>query len=285
MSYLILPKVLFILGTMVTKRHLKELRELGKKKLREEQGHFLVEGVRIVEEAAESDFVILEVLHTEAFARDASGRRLLQKLKRKNPVFNAITEREMEIISDTVTAQGIAAVVTVRRFAFESLLQPRKHSLLVGFDGVSDPGNLGSMIRTCDWFGVDGIVVGRDSVDLYNSKVLRSTMGAFFHLPIVTDVNLPAAVNQIRNAGYTIYVADAGGETHAEDVQYADRAFLILGNEAHGVSSSLSRAADMRVAIRRYGLAESLNVGVACGVLLAVVRTTQVADRRNIVHP
>ncbi len=282
---LILAPRLVMFGAMVTKRHLRDLQDLRKKKSREEQGRFLIEGLRMIEEAAESDFELQEVLFTEAFAGSEPGRSMLEKLRRKGPVLNVITGRDIEAISDTVTAQGIVAVVTARGFDVESMLQPGKRSLLVGLDAVADPGNLGSMIRTCDWFGVNGMVIGQDSVELYNPKVLRSTMGGIFHLPIVENVNLPTVIGRMKNSGYTVYVADVSGEVYAEDARYADRAFIILGNEARGAAPSLKHSADVRVAIRRHGLAESLNVGVACGVLLSALRMVSAAGGRNVVHP
>jgi TrmH family RNA methyltransferase len=282
---LILALRLVMFGAMVTKRHLKLLKDLGIKKSREEQGRFLIEGLRMIEEAAESDFELQEVLFTESFAGSDPGRSVLEKLRRKGPVLTVITGRDIKAISDTVTAQGIVAVVSARRFDFEAMVQPGKRSLLVGFDAVADPGNLGSMIRTCDWFGVNGMVIGQDSVELYNPKVLRSTMGGIFHLPIVENVNLPTVIGRLKSSGYTVYVADASGEVYAEDVRYADRAFIILGNEARGAAPSLKHSADVRVAIRRYGLSESLNVGVACGVLLSVLRMASAAGGRYVVHP
>ena len=270
---------------MITKRHLKELKDLGNKKSRGEQGMFLVEGLRMVEEAAESDFEIPEILFTQTFAESPPGHAVLQKLHRKNPVLRTLNEREIEAISDTVTAQGIVAVVSVRKASLEAMIQPGRRSLLVGLDGVADPGNLGSMIRTCDWFGIDGLVIGQGSVELYNPKVLRATMGGIFHLPIAENVDLLSFGDRLKKSGYTIYVSDAAGEAYVEDAQYADRAFVIMGNEAHGVSPSLKHAADMRIAIRRYGLAESLNVGIACGVLLSAMRVSSTARGRNVVHP
>ncbi|RPH37246.1 RNA methyltransferase, partial [bacterium] len=272
-------------AAMVTKRHLKEIRDLGKKKSREEMGRFLIEGVRMLEEASESDFEIQEVLFTEAFADSAPGQQVLDKLRRRTGALNTVTEQDIGAISDTVTAQGIVAVVTARSYDLELVLQPGRRSLLVGLDAVSDPGNLGSMIRTCDWFGVNGIIIGQDSVELYNPKVVRSTMGGVFHLPIVENVNLLSIVDRLKSSGYSVYVADAAGEVHAEDARFADRAFVIMGNEARGVSASLKHSADVRVAIRRYGLAESLNVGVACGVLLSILRMATTVGERKVDNP
>ena len=270
---------------MITRSHLKELRELGRKKSREEQGRFLIEGARMAEEAAASEYEIPEVLFTEAFAETPSGRAVLKQLHRKKPALTAITERDLGSISDTVTAQGIVAVVSARSVSLEALVKASRRSVLVGLDAVSDPGNLGSIIRTCDWFGIDGLVVGQGSVELYNPKVLRSTMGSIFHLAIVENVDLLSFTGRLKTSGYGVYVADGSGEVYAEETRYAERAFVIMGNEARGVSAALKQSADSRVAIRRYGPAESLNVGVACGVLLSTLRVAATSVATGIARP
>ena len=143
------------------------------------------------------------------------------------------------------------------------------NSVVVALDIIGDPGNLGSIIRSADWFGVQAVLLGRQSVDLYNPKVVRSTMGSIFHLPIVQDLDLLAALSHARELGYTIYGADTEGETHFDKVRFAQRSVIVLGNEAWGLSDAVRKLTDVRVAIRRYGSAESLNVGVACGILLS----------------
>lgn len=178
----------------------------------------------------------------------------------------------MDTVSDTVTAQGVIAVVRQEHPSLQTVVQDASpESVLVALDGVGDPGNLGSIIRTADWFGAQGVLVGRQSVDLYNPKVVRSTMGSLFHLPVVQDVDLLAALSHARESGYTIYGADVDGETHFDRVRFANKAVLVLGNEAWGMSDAVRALTDVRVTIRRYGSAESLNVGVACGILLSGV--------------
>ena len=254
----------------LTRAKLRELRTLGQKKARIEQGKFLIEGLRMLQEAVESDAAIIEVVHTEAFGEDQAGKSLLHKLGTKTRNIVKVTARELGAISDTEHAQGIVAVARQRLFTVESVLQGTNGtSVIVALDAVSDPGNLGSMIRTCDWFGVHGILLGRNSVELHNPKVVRATMGGLFHLSVVEDVDLLLAVSKAKALGYRVYVTDAGGETHFDRVQYAQRALIIFGNEAWGVSDQLKQLADERVAIRRYGAAESLNVGVACGIVLS----------------
>jgi TrmH family RNA methyltransferase len=254
----------------LTKNKLKELRELTNKKHRDEQKKFIVEGVRLVEEAVNSDFQVLEAFYTKDLPDHPSGKPLLQSLKKKTSQLNEISTREMEIISETVTFQGIVAVVRQKKVSVESMLSKNNAaSVLVAFDSVSDPGNLGSMVRTCDWFGVQGILIGRNSVELYNPKVLRATMGGIFHLPIVDGIDLLSTISNAKALGYKVYVTDIDGETHFDKVRYDHKSLIVFGNEAWGVSDQVKQLADVRLVIRRYGAAESLNVGVACGVVLS----------------
>ncbi len=254
----------------VTKAKLKELKELSHKKHRDEEKKFLVEGTRFVHEAVDSNFQIVEAYYTDDFGNHPQGKSLLQRLKKKTPDVYPITLRMMESISETVSAQGIVAVLRQKQFSPESMLKcPDGQCTLVAFDGVGEPGNVGSMVRTCDWFGVDGILIGRDSVELYNPKVLRATMGGVFHLPIADSVDLLSVISKAKTLGYKIYVTDLQGETHFDHVTYESKSLIVFGNEAWGVSDQVKQLADVLLVIRRYGAGESLNVGVACGIVLS----------------
>ncbi len=254
----------------LTKAKLKSLRELTHKKYRDEQRKFLVEGLRFVHEAASSDFQILEAYYTADLEEQNSGRNLLQALRKKTRELHQISMREIEAISETVTVQGIVAVVEQKQFSAEAMLKcPDGQSTLVAFDGVSDPGNVGSMVRTCDWFGVNGILIGRNSVELYNPKVLRATMGGVFHLPIVDSVDLLSIISKAKSLCYKVYVTDLHGETHFDHVTFDSKSLIVFGNEAWGVSDQIKQLADVRLVIRRYGAGESLNVGVSCGIVLS----------------
>jgi TrmH family RNA methyltransferase len=256
----------------LSKAHLKELRELSHKKHRGEQSKFVIEGIRLVQEAAASDFELLEVLHTAEVEDHPGGRALLQSLRGRDCEVREVAPRELETITDTVSAQGVAAVLRQRSFdAGDMLVTDDRGSVLVAFDAVSDPGNAGTMIRTCDWFGVNGVLLGRNSVELYNPKVVRATMGGVFHLPIAEDVDLPSFATRARAAGYTVFVTDAEGETHFDRVSFPAKSLIVFGNEAWGIRDQLKSLADYRVMIRRYGAAESLNVSVACGVVLSAL--------------
>ena len=254
----------------LAKPKLKELRALTHKKYRDEQKMFLIEGVRMVGDAIDSGFKILEVLYTKDLSDSSPGKTLLQRLSEKTSNLFEISNREMELISETVTFQGVVAVLRQKQFSLDTVLgtsEARSH--LVALDGVSDPGNAGTMIRTCDWFGVDGVILGENSVELYNPKVIRATMGGVFHLPIVEEVDLLSTLSRAKEAGYKVYVTSTGGESHFDRVQYAARSIIVFGNEAWGVSDQVKQLADVHLTIRRYGLGESLNVSVACGIILS----------------
>jgi TrmH family RNA methyltransferase len=256
----------------LSKTKLKELKELTHKKHRDERKKFLVEGIRFVHEAASSDFQILEVFFTEDIEKDPIGRSALAAMKKKTHDLHRITSHELQAITDTVNAQGIVAVLRQKEFNADVMLRcPDGQCTLVAFDGVSDPGNVGSMVRTCDWFGVNGILIGRNSVELYNSKVLRATMGGLFHLPIADGVDLLSTISKAKSLGYKIYVTDMHGETHFDHVTYENKSLVVFGNEAWGVSDQVKQLADVRLVIRRYGAGESLNVAVACGVVLSAL--------------
>jgi TrmH family RNA methyltransferase len=256
----------------LTGNALKNLRKLGNKKFRDQQDRFLIEGVRLLQEAVESDFEILEAYCTEEFLRDPAAEPLVQKLRKKARTLEQASARSLAAVSDTVSPQGVVAVLARRKVdAVELLKSTEAESIVVALDSVTDPGNLGSIVRTCDWFGVHAVLIGEKSVDLYNPKVIRATMGGLFHLAIAENVNLPSALSRAREQGYSVYVTDLKGEAHFDQLHYARKSVLVFGNEAWGVSDDLKALADTRIAIRRYGAAESLNVGVACGVVLSAL--------------
>jgi TrmH family RNA methyltransferase len=254
----------------VTKAQIKHLRDLHRKKEREEAGTFLVEGVRLVREALASGSPMEGFYYTEAAATDPAVAALVAHAGERTANAHRLSARDMEVVSDTTTAQGVLAEFRQHHPPVDAILRNDDvESVLVALDGVADPGNLGSIIRSADWFGVQGVLVGHQSVDLYNLKVVRSTMGSIFHLPVVPNVDLLPVLSRAREAGYTVYGADADGEMHFDRISFARKSVLVLGNEAWGLSDAVKALADVRVAIRRYGAAESLNVGVACGILLS----------------
>ena len=154
-------------------------------------------------------------------------------------------------------------------------IQEARRSLIVALDGISDPGNLGTILRTCDWFGVDAVWLDPASVELYSPKVVRSTMGSIFHLPILPDVDLAAMLRLAKKNGSKVMVTAPKDGSPIPLPDYPERSVIVFGNEAHGVGAGIQREADQQISVPRFGSAESLNVAVACGVIVGVIRLSQ----------
>ncbi|CCQ98350.1 Uncharacterized tRNA/rRNA methyltransferase YsgA [[Clostridium] ultunense Esp] len=247
----------------------KEWAKLLRKKGREEEKRFLIEGVRLVEEALRSGAPV-EVLLFQS-GRDYS---LLRDLPPGIETWE-VSEAVIRKLAATEETQGIMAVVRMEvEGPFSSFLagEREKHSSLLLFvDGVQDPGNLGTIIRTADAAGADGVLLGEGTVDLYNPKTVRSTMGSLFHLPIRSvDGNL--ALTKLKEAGYQTVAASLKGSADYREVDYGERVVVLVGNEAHGLSPQLEEMAQIRVRLPIYGKAESLNVAIATALMLYEVQ-------------
>jgi TrmH family RNA methyltransferase len=256
---------------MLTRTERTLFKSLTLKKGREEHGIFLVEGSRSVREVLASRFEPRIVLHTRQFGGEPDGRALLDAVARRQIRVEVVSPGELSAVTDTVHASGVAAIVEMRRNEPGSLWDTRSGKVLViALDAVSDPGNVGAMIRTADWFGADGVVLGHGCVDVYNPKVVRSTMGSLFHLPVLTDVDLRDTVQEARNAGVRVVATGMSGSPHSGGDW--EKLLVVFGSEAHGVSPAILSIVDATMTIPRLGNAESLNVSVACGIILSDLR-------------
>ncbi len=256
----------------ISKAKLLSIKKLKQKKYRDEEGKFLVEGEHVTEEALLSNWQVDALLVTESFLKkDLSNRFILSARQRKSELY-LITEQELDKITDAVTAQGVAAIISKKEYQLDNVLPKRKDSIVVVLDQVNDPGNLGTIVRTCDWFGVDALMVSKNSVELFSPKVIRSTMGSLFHFPIVTDVDLTELIRLLKKNGYTIFMALVDAPKYLKEVTFPNKSALVFGNESHGISSEFMNYADNKVSIKKYGKAESLNVAMACGIFLSHIR-------------
>jgi TrmH family RNA methyltransferase len=254
---------------MISKQKMSYIRQLQQKKFREETGHYIVEGWKSIDEAVNAGVPVETIVFDEM---NADQERLLAKFEKHARQVLAASRRDLDSLSDTVTSQGVIAVV--------AKFDPEKHvdsirsdaTLIVALDGINDPGNLGTIIRTCDWFGVDGIIIGRHSVELYNPKVVRATMGSLFHLPVVPEVNLPEFLSRSKKNGFSIVSAEVTDSKDIRTAQLPERCAIVIGSESHGVSEQISLMADMRLSIPQFGKAESLNAAIACGIILASIK-------------
>lgn len=241
----------------------KSYARLKQKKYRRLERKFIVEGERSVLEALRSDWEIEALLLTVDAGIPANYSSI-----RRVPVYR-ISDQELNAVSDTISSQGIVAVLKEKQFPIDDAWNnPAPHSLIVGLDDVSDPGNVGTIIRTCDWFGTGAVLLSGNSVELYNQKVVRSTMGSLFHLPVVPDVDLPSVLHDARSRNFKVVVTVVDDGIPVSDFPLPDRSLVVFGNEARGISPAVQDFADYRVTIPKYGNAESLNVGIAVGIIL-----------------
>lgn len=252
---------------------LKSYSKLTMKKYRLLERKFLVEGMLLVEEALRSDWETEAVIiNSNGFIREV-GRLKGWEAGDGVPVYEC-PESDFKKLSDTVASQGIVAVMKMKEFSLSGLWSRLPdRSIFVALDEIADPGNAGTILRTCDWFGVEGVMVSSDSVDIFNSKVLRATMGAVFHLPILTDLDLGSVVPECKSRRFKVITTILGAGERLGRFKFPDRSMIVFGNEARGVSENIRSVSDHSVTIPRYGKAESLNVGVSCGIILNAAKS------------
>jgi len=244
---------------------LKEWKKLQTKKGRKESGLFIIEGEHLVEEAMKSNWPIVDLIVSDTYQAPRHWETSYPILMQEKIVLASALFPE---ISETQTPQGVAAIIK-KRSEQEEEKWLTTGNLLLMVDHIQDPGNLGTMIRTADAAGVDAIILGRGTVDSYSGKVLRSSQGSTFHLPIV-EKDLLDYIHKLKDAGWTIIGTSL---QEAEDyrnlhIQNDSKIAIVMGNEGEGIDSSILELVDQKVKIPIWGAAESLNVAIATGILL-----------------
>ena len=237
-------------------KNLKKL--MNSARYRKEKNCFPVEGPRMFFEIPRDR--ILECYMTEAFEKKYRD-------KIDHISYELVGESLMRSLSDTRTPQGVIALVSREEIRLEDLLSSENPSCFLVVENLQDPGNLGTMIRTGEGAGITGLILDRQSVDPYHLKVIRSTMGAIFRLPIVIAEDLPRACRQLKQAGVTLYAGHLEGEPLYRTDLTGSCAFLI-GNEGKGLTSGIMEETDRGIRIPMKGQLESLNAAVASTVFM-----------------
>lgn len=249
---------------MVLTRSLQtEIRRLHDRRGREQSALSLAEGVRLVEEALAAAIAIRAVVVAPGLEATPRGRKLAESLSTRGVRIERATDREFETLAQTEQPQGVLAVVEPRVWSQADI--PVGRACLV-LDGVQDPGNLGTMIRTAWSLGAAGVVALPGTVELANPKVLRASMGAVFRFPVVA-LTLEEFGAMVAERGSAVWVAAADGESVRSRPPPSNLA-LVVGNEGSGVGKEISALATHRVAVPLGAEAESLNVAIAAGILL-----------------
>lgn len=264
----------------VNNARVKDTHNLKQKKFRLRQGLFVIEGLRAVEEAVmcgqvKEIFYLLEDEDIEKrlkkfrFSDDERTQNVLETAYALGIYVYATDKKVMEKISDTGTPQGILAVVKMSETALADLPMPEaKNSPVVVLDRVQDPGNMGTIIRSADAAGARCVVLLKGCADIYNPKVVRSTMGSMFHLPVISNVEPEELISWCGKEGYQLAVTTLDEADELYDADLNKKTAFVLGNEANGVGEELLKAADIRLFIPMQGKAESMNVAMATTVIL-----------------
>lgn len=234
--------------TSTENNKIKELRKLNEKKFRDEKQLFLVEGNHLVEEAYKNN-ILLEIiaLDGDSFELDV-------------PV-TYVSDNVMASLSNLTTPSNIIGVCNM----IEEGNELGEHILVL--DSIQDPGNLGTIIRSSVAFNIDTIVLGKGTVDLYNPKVLRATQGLVFHINII-ERELESFILELKDNDYKILGTDVIGGTDVKNYKAPSKYALIMGNEGHGLNNSIKELCDNFIYIKMNNACESLNVSVACSIIL-----------------
>ncbi|HOG19534.1 MAG TPA: RNA methyltransferase [Salinivirgaceae bacterium] len=254
--------------SVVSASEIKFIKSLGVKKYRQEHGLFVVEGEKVVGELLESGFVVRDVFCTEEY----SGSVKYDKCR-------VVTNKQLERLSFFKTPNKVLAVAEIPKDEcnIEQFLSQDK-LLLLGLDNINDPGNMGTIIRIANWFGIKYIVCSPECVDCYSPKVVQASMGSLFRVNIYYD-DLSKVIKNIKKSGeISVYSSNMDGVSVYETV-IQNRALLLLGNESHGIRNEISALADYKIKLPSFPAGnssmESLNVSVAAGVLCAEFRRRQ----------
>lgn len=242
---------------MLTKNHIQEIRELHTRTGRNSVGLFLVEWRKGIEECIASDFEIVEGFFREAIIPVVS--------EKVNFPFSIVSEKELERLSTLSSNRDGVLVVRMKENPtnIQSWIKDSRLTLIL--DGINDPGNLGTIIRIADWYGVTQIIASPDTVDCYNPKVIISTMGSFTRVSISYH-DLEEYLWDIQNS--KIYWAYLDGESIRTKKYISQWGYLVIWSESHGIRAHLEKYITDKITIPRIGLAESLNAGVATGIIL-----------------
>lgn len=243
--------------TSTSNQQVKEVQKLQKSsKFRAEKGLFVVEGRRMLSEIPSDYISKVYVIATEATFLSDIGLESVE----------LVSESVLKAMSREVRPQGMLALVKMK--AVDQELTTVENPLIIALDCVQDPGNLGTIIRTAEAAGVNQIIMSKGTVDLYNSKVVKSTMGAIYRMSIWKETDLAQVIGEMKEKGIGVYAAHLDGVKNHYDYDYRQGTCFLMGNEGNGLSDEVASLASDYLRIPMTPEAESLNVAIATSVLL-----------------
>lgn len=236
----------------------------NKSKERREAGIFLTEGFKLFQEAPK-EYVKEVYLTEDALVRLESDAVLKDKLRFTG--YETVSGEIFQKMSDTRTPQGILCVVRRPEYTLDGLLDT-PDPLLVVLENLQDPGNLGTILRTGEGAGITGVILGKETVDIYNPKTIRATMGSIFRVPFLCVEDLAQTILAMQSRGVRTYAAHLSGKDFYDGLSYLKGTAFLIGNEGNGLSSEITNLADGLLRIPMEGSVESLNAAVAAALLM-----------------
>ncbi len=246
---------------MISKAKFKQLKALQVKKYRKQEQSFVVEGTKSVVELLKSDFEVIWLAGTEQFFEHNA------KLLLKIPEVSEATEQELIAGGSFQTNEGALAIARMKP---NNSLVLNINEFALMLDDIRDPGNLGTIIRTADWYGISKIIASEETADFYNSKVLSASMGSFCRVNLFyTSLEV-----YLQNATRPVYGTFLdGADVHQQ--KFEGGGLIVIGNESNGISQTVEKLITKKITIPRYGKAESLNAGIATGIILDAIRQSK----------
>lgn len=245
--------------TSTSNPRIKNIMNLKKKgKTRKEQDVFIVEGLKMFREAPE-EHIVDTYVSADFYQKN---RLLLQGIK-----VEIVDDRVFQSVSDTKTPQGILSVVKQFHYCLHDLLGKEAPHLLL-LENLQDPGNLGTILRTAEGAGVTGIFMSSDTVDIYNPKTIRSTMGSVYRMPFLYVEDFPGVIEKLKERDISVYAAHLKGAGFYDEQNYCTGTAFMVGNEGNGLSDEAAALADACIRIPMCGQVESLNAAVAASILM-----------------
>ena len=242
---------------------IKHIRKLKDKKYRDESNEYVVEGVKLVEEAVKENAKIKQIIVCEDTTRTYEiPTHIMLEIAKYECI--SVSNKIFNIITQVTNPQGIMAII--EKNAQDAQIDYTQ-DIIVVLDDVQDPGNLGTILRTVDSIGLNQIIVSKGTADAFNSKVVRSTMGAIFRIKIIEVENLAQAIKEMRKHHFKLMVTSLQTKNSIYDIDF-NKKIIVIGNEANGVSKEIQDMADEKAKIPMLGRTESLNASVAAGVVM-----------------
>lgn len=245
--------------TSTSNQQMKNLSLLMKKaKARNEQGIFVVEGRKMAEEIPAN--WLEKTYVSESFLRENEG--FLADWE-----YEVVSDAVFKSVSDTQTPQGILCLVKKPEYELEQLLAEDETHLLI-LESIQDPGNLGTMLRTGEGAGISGVIMNQTTVDLFNPKTIRSTMGSIYRVPFYVAQDLKATIENLKKRGISVYAAHLKGTLCYDESDYKKATAFMIGNEGNGLSDEIADCADTYIKIPMQGQVESLNAAISATILM-----------------